>query len=31
MEELLDRDDLTETDKQALLAGNARRFYGMDA
>ena len=29
IDELLEREDLTEDDKAAVLAGNAKRFYGM--
>jgi len=29
--ELLSRSDLTQADKEAVLGGNARRFYGLNA
>jgi uncharacterized protein len=31
IDELLSRSDLTQADKEAVLGGNARRFYGLDA
>ncbi len=30
IDELLSRSDLTPADKEAVLGGNARRFYGFD-
>jgi hypothetical protein len=29
IDELLERDDMTQEDKEAVLAGNAERFYGL--
>jgi predicted TIM-barrel fold metal-dependent hydrolase len=30
IEEILEREDLSEEDKRAVLGGNARRFYDLD-
>jgi len=30
IDELLERDDINQADKQAILATNAKRFYGID-